>query len=55
MIYNEFKIYFSPMIDGIYIFEKIIRNIFINIKKINNIINIFIINKKIKDYFLDIL
>jgi hypothetical protein len=31
------------------------KNIFINIKKINNIIDIFIINKKIKDYFLNIL
>jgi hypothetical protein len=55
MIYNKFKIYFSPIINKIYIFEKITKNIFINIKKINNIINIFIISKRIKNYFLGIL
>jgi hypothetical protein len=55
MVYNKFKIYFLPTINGIYVFERITRNIFINIGKINNIINIFIINKKIKDCFLGML
>jgi hypothetical protein len=41
MIQNKFKIYFLLIINKIYIFEKIIKNIFINI---------FIINKKIKNY-----
>jgi hypothetical protein len=55
MIYNKFKVHFSLTINKIYIFEKIAKNISINIREINNIINIFIINKRIKNYFLDIL